>query len=133
MRGQLAGEPSSNGMAQDGFYYGSRSMNLPPNATMNGQASSSDVLREKDEEIDALRKRENWMKASLAMARSKGFVVPVSEGQEDGVKDGVKDGEAEVVAENRQIVEALVSMKQELAKAKVSLLVPPLVYVTLTY
>lgn len=113
----MAADPTANGTAQDGFYYGSKSMNLPANATTNGQAPSNDILRERDEEIEALRKRENWMKATLAMARSKGFVAPVSDGQEEVVKDD----EAEVVGDNRQVVEALVSMKQELAKAKVSL------------
>lgn len=78
----------------------------------------TDASRAKDDEIQQLKAREMWMRTALAMATRRGFVVA----------DAVDDPDAQSLealhptledGPNRQVVAALLQLKQELAKAKV--------------
>jgi hypothetical protein len=103
---------SSNGVVpQDAFYYNTSKGASPI-------VDSSESLRAKDEEIKSLKAREVWMRTALAQATRRGYVSGDTEGASslEGLKVEGTEG-------NRQIVEALMAMKQELAKAKVSPLV----------
>ncbi|KAL8290164.1 hypothetical protein RQP46_003103 [Phenoliferia psychrophenolica] len=103
----------------DAFYYPNRS-----GPQSNGRSASplnpTDASRAKDDEIQQLKAREMWMRTALAMATRRGFVVA----------DAVDDPEAQSLealhptledGPNRQVVAALLQLKQELAKAKTTL------------
>lgn len=109
-----------NGASANGFYYGSRST---PASSVT-PAPPHEALRAKDDEIGQLKTRENWMKATLAMATRRGFVTPVG-GEQGGdelarstglveLHDGAEEG-----SHQQQVVEALIELRQELANAKV--------------
>ena len=103
----------------DAFYYPNRS-----NGTAQGNGRGSpfpaESARSKDDEIHQLKQREMWMKTALAMATRRGFVVA----------DAVDDPDAQSLealhptledGTNRQVVAALLQLKQELAQAKMAL------------
>lgn len=114
---------------QDAFYYGSR-------GSPNAQADHSAAIKAKEEEIAQLKSREGWMKSALSAAARKGFVVPqqtreVKEGEEEE-GEGEKEDEFASLAKaseegpNKEVVEALLAVKKELARAKVCLVsLPP--------
>lgn len=114
---------------QDAFYYGSRGS---PNT--NGNADHSAAIKAKEEEIAQLKNREGWMRSALSAAARKGFVAPASsqqqtrevkEGDEDEEGEGEKEDEFASLAKaseegpNKEVVEALLAVKKELAQAKV--------------
>lgn len=103
---------SSNGVVPQDAFYNNTSKGASP------IVDSSESLRAKDEEIKSLKAREVWMRTALAQATRRGYVSGDTEGASslEGLKVEGTEG-------NRQIVEALMAMKQELAKAKVSPLV----------
>ncbi|KAK4704660.1 hypothetical protein P7C70_g1551, partial [Phenoliferia sp. Uapishka_3] len=101
----------------DAFYYPNRA-----HPQTNGRAPSPAPgdSRAKDEEIQQLKAREMWMTTALAMATRKGFVV----------SDAVDESEARSLealhptmedGTNREVVAALLQLKQELAHAKSAL------------
>jgi hypothetical protein len=97
---------------QDAFYYGART------PAANGQeVISPDEPKAKDEEIQALKAREAWMKTALAVATRRGFVASDAGDGGEGLESFSKPALAE--GNNREVVEALIQLKQELAKAKV--------------
>lgn len=99
--------------AQDGFHYAG----LP-----NGTRS---VAAPQTAEVEALRKRDAWMKTALALAAKKGYIVPEELEGGDGTRlqkpsdltlddvDLGPDGK-----DKERIVQALVSLKTQLAQAK---------------
>lgn len=150
-----ATDPSNHGgqPPSDAFYYGVRNTQLngaPP--SVNGRAPSPNVaagsdsghgsgyvvsesvtreLKTKEEEITAMKRRETWMRAALAMAAKKGFIVPKIGSADLHGTDSPPPSEedAELVenmklgseaGDNRKFFEALMVVKQELGKAKVS-------------
>ncbi|ORY61071.1 hypothetical protein BCR35DRAFT_334991, partial [Leucosporidium creatinivorum] len=112
---------------QDAFYYGSRG------SPTTAQADNSAALKAKEDEIAQLKSREGWMRSALAAAARKGFVAPSSQ-QSREVKEG-EEGEGEQEESfaklakasegeegpNKEVVEALLTVKKELAKAKTDL------------
>lgn len=96
-------------------------------------AASFELLRARDEEIAALKAKQDWMRVTLALATSRGFVATPS-AADDAVEDAKESDLEELHAvvkdeggENGKVVEALIQMKQELARSKVdnsSLLLP---------
>lgn len=83
---------------------------------------SADVLRVRDEEIEKLKTREAWMRATLALATSRGFLPEDGGDDGEGTSEGIKDLAGKDGAYHSQILDALISMKTELAKSKVRLL-----------
>lgn len=105
------GEPTNGVPPEDAFYYGARA------ATNGGSPTlvNVEVLRSKDDEINALKAREAWMKTALALATKRGFVV----GEEPAGEEKSTSLPTLEEGPNRQVVEALMQLKQELAQAKV--------------
>lgn len=94
-------------------------------ATAAAAATASlELLRTKEEEIGSLRARQEWMKVTLALATSRGFVAPppIVDGDSDVANEGLEGLKAGVVdgSDHEKILEALIQMKQELARSKVS-------------
>lgn len=120
-----AGNPNVNGASppQDAFYYGARGNASP-------SVDHTAALKAKEDEIEQLKAREGWFKTALAQATRRGFVAP--EQAEKKKEEGGEAGEEEVKpfaklqasagedGPNREVLEALLTLKQELAKAKVS-------------
>ena len=109
---------------QDGFHYGRTTS--PPGA--NGYMSPQNV----PSELDAMRKREAWYKAALALAVKKGFVEPdqlnagdISIGDAQSITserislDGIDTG-AEGSDKDR-VLKTLISLKAQLASAKATI------------
>ncbi|SNX84134.1 related to KEL1 - involved in cell fusion and morphology [Melanopsichium pennsylvanicum] len=108
---------------QDGFHYGRNTS--PPGA--NGYISPQNVTAE----VDAMRKREAWYKAALALAVKKGFVEPdqlnagdisidaQSVTSERVSLDGIDTG-AEGSDKDR-VLKTLISLKAQLAGAKATI------------
>ncbi|KAJ1029981.1 hypothetical protein NDA16_000894 [Ustilago loliicola] len=109
---------------QDGFHYGRTTS--PPGT--NGYMSPQNVPAE----VDAMRKREAWYKAALALAVKKGFVEPdqlnagdISIGDTQRITservslDGIDTG-AEGSDKDR-VLKTLISLKAQLASAKATI------------
>ncbi|SOV01299.1 related to KEL1 - involved in cell fusion and morphology [Ustilago sp. UG-2017a] len=109
---------------QDGFHYGRTTS--PPGT--NGYTSPQNVPAE----VDAMRKREAWYKAALALAVKKGFVEPdqlnagdLSIGDAQSITservslDGIDTG-AEGSDKDR-VLKILISLKAQLASAKATI------------
>ncbi|BGP15347.1 hypothetical protein JCM10213_003428 [Rhodosporidiobolus nylandii] len=81
------------------------------------EAASRAALAEKDAKIAELERRERWIVQALRGAREKGFVLPEGAEEEEGLgalRD-VGDGRVE---NERKVLEVVMAMKGELAKAK---------------
>ncbi|KAJ9476446.1 Kelch repeat-containing protein 1 [Pseudozyma hubeiensis] len=109
---------------QDGFHYGRATSPPVTNGYMSPQPASA--------ELDALRKREAWYKAALALAVKKGFVEPdqlnsgditmtdtQSVSSERLSLDGIDTG-AEGSDKDR-VLKTLISLKAQLAGAKATI------------
>ncbi|UZJ53344.1 hypothetical protein CBS101457_002664 [Exobasidium rhododendri] len=114
-RGMVASPPP-----QDGFHYGSSSQHQ--NGTLRGVQSTTSPV-----EVEMLRKREAWMKAALAMAVKKGFVMPEQPDFVNGISSTsgqTADSSLEDVdtgpegSDKERIVRALISLKSQLSLAK---------------
>jgi len=86
----------------------------------SGAGPSVEQLAAKDDEIRTLQARETWMKTALAMATRRGFVPAEALQGLDGpsleqMQPALEEGN------QRQIVAALLQLKQELAAAKATL------------
>jgi hypothetical protein len=128
----LAPNGPSASPPQDAFYYGSRGSSNTTSA--NAGVDHSAALKAKEEEIAQLKSREGWMRSALSAAARKGFVAPplqqqkreVKEGEEKEEGEGEKQDEFAALAKaseegpNKEVVEALLAVKKELAQAKVS-------------
>jgi hypothetical protein len=120
---------------QDGFHYGSMQNGAQANSrgvaptssvTSNGAAAAS-------AEMEAMRKREAWMKAALAVAVKKGFIAPeeldtIDAGRDaSGGQSPASDINISAIdtgapgSEKERIVRALVSLKAQLAQAKANI------------
>lgn len=115
----------------DAFYYSNGASSSSPRQAPAAApvdpsllASHASALSSRDARITALEQREKWIVAALQSAREKGFVMP-AEGEARGVveesegDEPVRDGETE--GRERKVLEAVVGLKGELAKAKVRL------------
>ncbi|GAA5906771.1 hypothetical protein JCM6882_003297 [Rhodosporidiobolus microsporus] len=126
----------------DAFYYTSSSPSAPSAAATVGapapaqlsaeqQAAHRAALETKDAQIAQLERREKWIVAALRGARERGFVVPSSEEEGEGREEvegllSVKkeDGEGYEVEKGekgekeKRVLEVVVALKGELAKAK---------------
>ncbi|PWN53649.1 hypothetical protein IE53DRAFT_301311, partial [Violaceomyces palustris] len=118
--------PSNQGAPQDAFHYGRGS--TPPGAQMNGYGTNKTVSNE----LEAMRRRENWLKAALAVAAKKGFVAPEQIQMPDGSildervasPDRVSLDSIDIGGEGsdkERVVRALVSLKTQLANAKATI------------
>lgn len=104
---------------QDAFYYPPRPQtNGTATATSPGGTPPPELIKAKDAEIAELKSREAWMKTALVLATRRGFVTHDAVDEADAqslekLQPALEDGT------NRQVVTALLQLKQELAKAKV--------------
>ncbi|GAA5841877.1 hypothetical protein JCM11251_005408 [Rhodosporidiobolus azoricus] len=115
----------------DAFYYSSSgaaaNVAAPAQLIADQEAAHRRELEEKDAKIFEMEKREKWIVAALRAAKDKGF-VPAStggEGEGDGEVERLLSTGYQVDAEGkerdekeRRVVELVVAMKGELAKAK---------------
>lgn len=109
---------------QDGFHYGRATSPPVTNGYMSPQPASA--------ELDALRKREAWYKAALALAVKKGFVEPdqlnggdtsMTDAQSvsserlslDGIDTGAEGSDKD------RVFKTLISLKAQLASAKATI------------
>lgn len=104
---------------QDGFHY--RGAGMGP---VGGQGGMNAATKN---ELEALRKREAWMKAALLVAHKKGFVTPEELEMPDGTSasaardpalnfDSIDTGAQG--SDKERVLKALVSLKSQLAAAK---------------
>ncbi|EPQ29219.1 uncharacterized protein PFL1_06868 [Pseudozyma flocculosa PF-1] len=111
---------------QDAFHYGRNGTPPSANSAANGYHPAS---RSANAELEAMRRREAWLKAALAMAAKKGFVEPEQLQMPDGTSvEGRSDTPDRVSldgfdtgpegSEKDRIFKALVSLKTQLASAK---------------
>lgn len=75
-------------------------------------------LREKDAEVEAIKKKEAWMKAALAKAARSGFVYAELEELGPNAEDDDIDG--------RKISEMVINLKHLKAKLQVRFILPPI-------
>ncbi|CAO1633807.1 unnamed protein product [Parajaminaea phylloscopi] len=111
----------TGGFAQEGFHYGTRgSPSLA--AQSNGFVSSRG-------ELEAMRKREAWMKAALLLASKKGFISPDDLEMPDGTQASARDVQLNLDtvdtgaegSDKDRIVRALVTLKSQLSSAKATI------------
>ncbi|CEH15721.1 Kelch repeat-containing proteins [Ceraceosorus bombacis] len=118
----LSGPGSSSGHAQ-GAYNGARSQRSMEN--LRGQAASPSSVGI-SAQLEALRKREAWMRAALTLAAKKGFVAPEQLELPDGTSAGSRSSELNIEdidtgvdgSDKQRIIRALVTLKTQLADAK---------------
>jgi hypothetical protein len=81
----------------------------------------SNVLRKKEQEIERLKSEQQWMIVALQNAKKRGFEFEEA-GQTQGEERlrALGGGNGEDGDEKRELVQMLLAMKSELAKAKVS-------------
>lgn len=104
----------------------SRRVSVANGSNVSLNLASSESMRAKDEEISALKAKQEWMKVTLALATSRGFVA-TPESNVEGIEGSSEKMLALEAAgkdngnnETGKVVEALIQMKQELARSKVS-------------
>lgn len=112
--------PTGN-TVQDGFHYGSRG-----SPSLAGQANGFLPPRG---EMEAMKKREAWMKAALALAYKKGFVAPDELEMPDGTHASSRDSQLNIDSidtgsegsDKDRILRALVALKSQLSTAKATI------------
>lgn len=130
---------------QDAFYY-SNATN-PPSTSGHGKSSPmlngnhvgsrnsagnvvAEMLRGKEQELETMKRRENWMKAALARASKAGFVWADGDLQEsrvgswhsrdeDDISSDLYGGSSEAV--NRKVADVVIKMKREYSALQVRL------------
>lgn len=107
----------------DAFHYG-RNASPPTTNAVNGYSKSNLAP---SAELEAMRKRETWMKTALSMAQKQGFVTPEQLSLPDGKSMVSKDtpelslediDTGTVGADKERIIRALVTLKTQLAATK---------------
>lgn len=89
---------------------------LQYNSHLETTPIAPDLILQLKNEVTALKSREVWMRVALSSAVSKGYIS----NDETGVKFSRNiDSEDLQVEDNKQLIDALMRMKQDLAKAKV--------------
>ncbi|EJD51777.1 hypothetical protein AURDEDRAFT_111391 [Auricularia subglabra TFB-10046 SS5] len=100
---------------QDAFRIAKGGTNSPvagrPGSTGNATADLVRDLRAKEGEVDALKRREAWLRAALARAKKEGFVLVDAEPEEG--QEPVDDYASE---EMKRVGDAVLKLKQERAK-----------------
>ncbi|PWN27111.1 hypothetical protein BDZ90DRAFT_220990 [Jaminaea rosea] len=108
--------PSSSGV-QDGFHYGRGS-----DVASNGYVPPRG-------ELEAMRKREAWMKAALVLANKKGFIAPDELEMPDGTSASARDSQLDLEAldtgadgsDKDKVLRALIGLKSQLSAAKATI------------
>ena len=128
MNGVLNRTDSPMAAPNDAFHYG-RNVSPPTNGQPGVNGLANPTPRGVNAELDALRRREAWLKASLAMAVKKGYVEPEQLQMPDGSSIEGRGETPERVSlddidtgvegsDKDRILKALVSLKAQLANAK---------------
>ncbi|KAN0060201.1 hypothetical protein ACQY0O_007530 [Thecaphora frezii] len=127
LNGAVTRNESPAQLQQDSFHYGRVGT---PTGGPSSANSHQAVPRSVAAELEAMRKREAWLKAALAMAAKKGFVEPEQLQMADGSSvDGRSDTPASIEgldtgpegSDKDRIFRALVSLKTQLAGAKATI------------
>ncbi|GJJ09848.1 hypothetical protein Clacol_004072 [Clathrus columnatus] len=110
----------------DAFYpLGTRSPTIPngyPNGSRpasSGESIVADILKQKEAELEVVKRREAWMRAALTQASKAGFVwdaEPSSENDGDIMKDLPTSTDSTTAEESSKLADMILSLKRDRAR-----------------
>ena len=110
--------PNIDKVRADAFYTGKAASPVPNGSPYKGSTGNvtADLIRDlkqKEAEVEAMRKREVWMRAALSKAARSGFIYEQSEGD-------VLESADEDDIDGQKVAQMIVSFKQLHARLQVS-------------